>query len=101
MKKTLLLVCLLIGGLAQAQEKKAPEDKQPTLEERFILMSQQRDALLKEVNKLRAEKEANEALVTVQSTANSTGNKYGCQGWNPDFTCTKPKVEPKAEEKKK
>lgn len=96
MKKTLLLVCLLAGSaVLKAEDAKPVEDKQPTLEERFTLMTQQRDALLKEVNKLRAEKEADDAVLTIQGTATSIGTKYGCQGWNADFTCTKPKAEEK------
>lgn len=88
MKKLLLLVCL-VGGL-QAKDKDKPKpDDQPTIEERFTLMTQQRDALLAEVNKLKAEKAAEDSLSTVQQTANETGKKYNCNGWRPDFTCNK------------
>lgn len=88
MKKLLLLVCLVVGGL-QAQDTAPKPDDQPTLNERFTLMSQQRDALLAEVNKLKAEKNADDALIKVQQTASETGTKYNCNGWKPDFTCNK------------
>lgn len=101
MKKLLLLVCLVVGGLqAQDKDKTPKPDDQPTLDERFALMSQQRDALLAEVNKLKAEKNAEEALIKVQQTASETGTKYNCNGWKPDFTCNKAPAKPDPQETK-
>lgn len=99
MKKTLLYLCLLVvtQGLYAKDKDPAPE-AQPTLEERFSLMTQQRDALVKEVNKLNAEKESVEAVTLINTSANEVARKYNCEGWRPDFTCVK-KQDPKAVEK--
>lgn len=98
MKKTILLVCLLAVTGLYAEDKDHSPESQPTLGERFSLMTQQRDALVKEVNRLNAERESNDAANQVNSSANAVAIKYNCEGWRPDFTCVK-KQDPKAVEK--
>lgn len=81
-----------------ADKKPKPED-QPTLEERFTLMTQQRDSLVKEVGKLNAIKEAEDSLALIQNSAGGVATKYDCAAFRPDFTCIKKTKEEKKDEK--
>lgn len=93
----LLVICTLSLSALFAQDK---PPAQPPLEERFKLMQEHRDYLVKQIARRDAEAVEQATSNILQTHAKEVSDKFNCETWNPDFTCVV-KAAPKVEEKPK
>lgn len=93
-----LVVCSLLFSPLFAEDK---PPAQPSLEERFKLMQEHRDYLSKQIARRDAEAIEQATSNILQTHAKEVSDKFGCDSFNPDFTCVIKAPTPKDDKKKK
>jgi hypothetical protein len=83
------LIFILVICTATAFGEDKPDLVGPTLEERFQLITMQRDLLIKELQRIQAAASVQQGNAVFEAKAQEMVKKYGCQELSADFTCVK------------